>query len=181
MNWKLTFISQEDFTRYVRKALDNVSNDFLLEYDKENFHKGIFQYIADCHVPRGEEGGWGVIVRKDSGIILSDGDVVHTIYAEMKSKRSTMNSLTAIHSYLKMQSQLLEEDDCACFLIEIDEKQSHNIKWTITVDGKRIAHSRIRLISLDQFYALVTGQEGALDQIYMVLTELRENGMEICL
>ena len=58
MNWKLTFISQEDFTRYVRKALDNVSNDFLLEYDKENFHKGIFQYIADCHVPRGEEGGW---------------------------------------------------------------------------------------------------------------------------
>ena len=40
-------------------------------------------------------------------------------------------------------------------------KKSQNIKWSTTVDGKNVSHKKIRRVSLDQFYALVTGQEDA--------------------
>lgn len=173
MEWKLQFISEQDFADYVRDNVEvfhYVGNDRLTRFNKGHFEMGIFQYMEGCYVPKCEEDSrWGVIFKKDSGIILPDGDVVHTVYAELKNKRRTMNSLEAIHSYLKMQSQLLDDDDCACFLVETDAKRSQNIRWAVTVDGKRISHNRIRLTSLDQFYALVTGQEDALRQLYIEL------------
>lgn len=58
-------------------------------------------------------------------------------------------------------------------------KKSQNIKWLITVCGKRISHDKIRLVSLDQFYALVTGQEDALYQIHMMLDEMLRTNMRI--
>jgi hypothetical protein len=95
--------------------------------------------------------------------------MVHTVYVEMKNKHNTMNSASAGKTYIKMQSQLLDDDDCACFLVEAIAKRSQNIKWTTTVDGKSVSHKKIRRVSLDQFYALVTGQEDALYQMCMVL------------
>ena len=150
------------------------------------FHQRIFQYIADCHVPdNGKEGGWDVIFQKDEGIQLPDGDVVHTVYVEMKNKHNTMNSSAAGKTYIKMQSQLLDDDDCACFLVEAIAKKSQNIKWSTTVDGKNVSHKKIRRVSLDQFYALVTGQEDALYQMCMVLPKViekvvLEGGEDIC-
>lgn len=183
MDWKLHFISEEDFTEYVKdkiELVDNLNNDGLMQCDKTNIYKDIFQYIAGCHVPDYEEaGGWDVIFKNDSGIALPNGDVVHTVYAEMKNKRSTMNSPAMTNSYLKMQSQLLDDDDCACFFVETNVKKSQNIKWLITVCGKRISHDKIRLVSLDQFYALVTGQEDALYQIHMMLDEMLRTNMRI--
>jgi hypothetical protein len=126
--------------------------------------------MADCHVPdNGTEGGWDVILQRKDGIVLPDGDVVHTVYVEMKNKHNTMNSAASGKTYIKMQSQLLDDDDCACFLVEAIAKKSQNIKWTTTVDGKNVSHRKIRRVSLDQFYALVTGQEDALYRMCMVL------------
>ena len=87
----------------------------------------------------------------------------------MKNKHNTMNSSAASKTYIKMQSQLLDDDDCACFLVEAIAKKSQNIKWSTTVDGKAVSHKKIRRVSLDQFYALVTGQSDALYQMCMVL------------
>jgi len=95
--------------------------------------------------------------------------MVHTVYVEMKNKHNTMNSASAGKTYIKMQSQLLSDDDCACFLVEAIAQQSQNIKWETTVDGKKVSHKRIRRVSLDQFYALVTGEEDAFYQMCMVL------------
>lgn len=86
-----------------------------------------------------------------------------------------MNSSAAGKTYIKMQSQLLDDDDCACFLVEAIAKKSQNIKWSTTVDGKSVSHKKIRRVSLDQFYALVTGQEDALYQMCMVLPRVIEN------
>ena len=95
----------------------------------------------------------------EDGIQLPDGDMVHTVYVEMKNKHNTMNSASAGKTYIKMQSQLLSDDDCACFLVEAIAQRSQNIKWETTVDGKKVSHKRIRRVSLDQFYALVTGEK----------------------
>lgn len=170
-----------DKTVYQASWDEIVSNEIFRQRDKSNnndigyFHQRIFQYITDCRVPdNGKEGGWDVIFHKDSGIQLPEGDVVHTVYVEMKNKHNTMNSSAAGKTYIKMQSQLLDDDDCACFLVEAIAKKSQNIKWSTTVDGKTVGHKKIRRVSLDQFYALVTGQEDALYQMCMVLPKVIE-------
>ena len=90
----------------------------------------------------------------------------------MKNKHNTMNSASAGKTYIKMQSQLLDDDDCACFLVEAIAQRSQNIKWETTVDQKRVSHRRIRRVSLDQFYALVTGEQDAFYQMCMILPEV---------
>ena len=165
-----------DKTVYQASWAEIVSNEIFRQRDKSNnndigyFHQRIFQYIEKCHVPEnGTEGGWDVIYRNEDGIQLPEGDIVHTIYVEMKNKHNTMNSSAASKTYIKMQSQLLDDDDCACFLVEAIAKKSQNIKWSTTGDGKAVSHKKIRRVSLDQFYALVTGQSDALYQMCMVL------------
>ena len=71
-------------------------------------------------------------------------------------------------------SPVMDDDDCACFLVEAIAKKSQNIKWSTTVDGKSVSHKKIRRVSLDQFYALVTGQEDAFYKMCMVLPKVIE-------
>lgn len=170
-----------DKTVYQSSWEEIVSNEIFRQRDKSNnndigyFHQRIFQYMKDCHVPdNGKEGGWDVIFKRKSGIVLPEGDVVHTVYVEMKNKHNTMNSSAAGKTYIKMQNQLLSDDDCACFLVEAIAKKSQNIKWTTTVDGKNVSHKKIRRVSLDQFYALVTGEDDALYKMCMILPKIIE-------
>lgn len=170
-----------DKTVYQTSWDEIVGNEIFRQKDKSNnndigyFHQRIFQYINNCHVPdNGTEGGWDVIFQVPEGITLPEGDIVHTVYVEMKNKHNTMNSAAAGKTYIKMQSQLLDDDDCACFLVEAIAKKSQNIKWSTTVDGKSVSHKKIRRVSLDQFYALVTGQEDAFYKMCMVLPKVIE-------
>ena len=170
-----------DKTVYQTSWDEIVGNEIFRQRDKSNnndigyFHQRVFQYINNCHVPdNGTEGGWDVIFQVPEGITLPEGDIVHTVYVEMKNKHNTMNSAAAGKTYIKMQSQLLDDDDCACFLVEAIAKKSQNIKWSTTVDGKSVSHKKIRRVSLDQFYALVTGQEDAFYKMCMVLPKVIE-------
>ena len=70
-----------------------------------------------------------------------------------------------------MQGQILEDDDCACLLVEAIAKKSQNIKWTTKVDGKNVQHRLIRRVSMDQFYAILTGEENAFYKMCMVLPQ----------
>ena len=167
-----------DKTVYQSSWAEMVSNEIFRQRDKSNnndigyFHQRIFQYITNCHVPdNGQDGGWDVIYKNEDGIRLPDGDVVHTVYVEMKNKHNTMNSASAGKTYIKMQNQLLRDDDCACFLVEAIAQKSQNVKWTTSVDGTKVAHKRIRRVSMDQFYSLVTGEEDAFYQLCMALPE----------
>lgn len=159
-----------------------VKNEIFRQRDKSNnndigyFHQQIFQYMPFCHVPQnGTEGGWDVIYRNPNGIVLSTGECVKSVYVEMKNKHNTMNSASAGKTYIKMQSQLLHDDDCACYLVEAIAKKSQDVKWETTVDKRKVSHKRIRRVSLDRFYALVTGQEDAFYQMCMVLPEVIES------
>ncbi|MEA4820899.1 MAG: Eco47II family restriction endonuclease, partial [Erysipelotrichales bacterium] len=110
-----------------------------------------------------------VIFENANGITFPDGTVIHRIYVEMKNKHNTMNSASAGKTFIKMQDQLLRDDDCACFLVEAIAQHSQNIKWETTVDKQKVGHKLIRRVSVDQFYALVTGQDDAFYQMCMVL------------
>lgn len=158
-----------------------IGNEIFRQRDKSNnndigyFHQRIFQYIDKCTVPdNGKQDGWDVIYSNEDGIELPDGDVVHTIFVEMKNKHNTMNATSSQNTYTKMQKKLLEDDDCACFLVEAIAKKSQNIKWEITVDKKKRSHRRIRRVSIDKFYALVTGQDDAFYQMCIELPSVIE-------
>lgn len=155
---------------------DTVANEIFRQRDKAAnneigyFHQRIFQYMEFCRVPdNGAEGGWDVIYENPDGILMPDGSTVHRIYVEMKNKHNTMNSASGGKTYIKMQNQILNDDDAACFLVEAIAKQSQNKKWELTVDGKKVGHRFIRRVSIDKFYALVTGDANAFYKICMEL------------
>lgn len=149
-----------------------VNNEIFRQRDKSNnndigyFHQNIFSFFKGCEVP---QTGWDVIYKNPDGIKMPDGDIVHTLYVEMKNKHNTMNSASSAKTYIKMQGQILEDDDCACFLVEAIAKKSQNIKWATKVDGKNVQHRLIRRVSMDQFYAILTGEEDAFYKMCMAL------------
>ncbi|COK54022.1 type II restriction enzyme (Eco47II%2C Sau96I) [Streptococcus pneumoniae] len=156
-----------------------ISNEIFRQRDKSNnndigyFHQTIFKYIEHCRVPNnGEDGGWDVIFENTNGIIMPDGSRVSRVYVEMKNKHNTMNSASSGKIFIKIQNQLLQDDDCECFLVKAIAKNSQNIKWEPKVDGQKMGHKYIRRVSLDQFYSLVTGQKDALYNMCMVLPEV---------
>ena len=174
-----------DKTVYRSSWEETISNEIFRQRDKSNnndigyFHQRIFQYIKNCKVPaNGEDGGWDVIYKNEDGIRLPDGSMVHTVYVEMKNKHNTMNAASSGKTYIKMQHQLLNDDDCACFLVEAIAKKSQNIKWEPTVDGTKVGHKLIRRVSLDQFYALITGDDEAFYKLCMVLPDVIKRVVE---
>ena len=168
-----------DKTVYSSSWTEIINSEIFRQRDKSNnndigyFHQRIFQYIKNCKVPEnGEDGGWDVIYENKDGITLPEGTIVHKIYVEMKNKHNTMNSSSASKTFIKMQNQLLNDDDCACFLVEAIAQHSQNIKWETTVDKQKVSHKLIRRVSMDQFWSLVTGEEDAFYKICMLLPEV---------
>lgn len=156
-----------------------IANEIFRQRDKSNtneigyFHQRIFNYMKNCRVPdNGKEGGWDVIYEGEDGYTLDNGNKVAKVCVELKNKHNTMNSSSAGKTYMKMQNQLLHDDNCVCFLVEAIAARSQNIIWQTTVDGQKVSHNRIRRVSIDRFYEIVTGQSDAFYQICKVLPEI---------
>lgn len=166
-----------DKTVYHFSWEDIIRNEIFRQRDKSNnndigyFHQKLFSYVENCEVP---DEGWDIVYNPRKQILLPDGDAVSKVYVELKNKHNTMNSASAGKTYIKMQHQLLEDDDCACFLVEAIAKKSQNISWSTTVDKKSVQHKRIRRVSIDQFYDLVTGQKDAFYKMCMTLPKVIE-------
>lgn len=165
-----------DKTVYQSSWDEIIKNEIFRQRDKSNnndigyFHQNIFSYMKDCYVPNQ---GWDVILKRND-IKLSENDVVNCVYAELKNKHNTMNSASAGKTYIKMQNQLLKNDDCACFLVEAIAKKSQDITWKTTVDKVPVSHKRIRRVSIDKFYELVTGEPDAFYKLCMILPQTIE-------
>ncbi len=154
-----------------------IKNEIFRQRDKSNnndigyFHQRIFQYMKGCVVPNA---GWDVIFSKDDGVEVAECGKVKTVYVEMKNKHNTMNSASSAKTYMKMQGQLLSDDDSACFLVEAIAKKSQNIAWTVSLDGAKQKHRRIRRVSMDEFYKTVTGEDNAFYKMCMALPSVIE-------
>ncbi len=121
------------------------------------FHQNIFRYLDGCEVPKEV---WDVIYRSPEG---------QNYYVEMKNKHNTMNSSSAAKTYMKFQSHLLnsiDRENSVCALVEVLVPQSRDIPWIISIDKKRqISNSKLRRISIDRFYSIVTGDSDAFKKL----------------
>ena len=154
-----------------------IKSEIFRQRDKSNnnsigyFHQNIFRYIKGCTVPKS---GWDIIFEKVSGIEIENCGKVSKIFVEMKNKHNTMNAAASAKTYMKMQGQLLEDNNCVCFLVEVIAKKSQNITWEISLDGQKQKHKRIRRVSIDEFYKIVTGKNDAFYQLCMILPQMIE-------
>lgn len=159
---KLTFDS-----KVYKKNIEDVINDEIIrQRDKTNtnaigyFHQNMFKYIKNCEVPNV---GFDVIFTRPNGT---------KVYVEMKNKHNTMNSSAAQKTYLKMVTQLLSEDNCECYLVEIIAKKSQNIVWGVSIDYQTTSNEHVRRVSIDKFYEEVTGDKNAFYKICKQLPKI---------
>lgn len=125
------------------------------------FHQNVFKYINNCVVPRS---GWDVIYKKGS----------REIFVEMKNKHNTMNSSSSQRTFIKMQNQILKKPNAFCYLCEVIAPQTRNIRWNCSVDGVICGNDRIRRVSIDQFYKIVTGENDAFFKMCLQLPKTIE-------
>lgn len=197
MTWNLKFISEEDLKEHVKMTIVesfNTLESFYLKQIKLSyetnweqiasyeilkpkgqsndigyFYKKIFSYFKNCEVL---QDGWDITYTSEVGIEIPECGIVHKIYVKMINMHNIMKTLHSAETYILMQHQLLNEKDCACFLVEAFAENSQNIEWTRRIDGRIIKHSKIRRVSLEQFLQIVTGDENALLKIGLVLPRI---------
>ena len=125
-----------------------VNNEIFRQRDKSNnndigyFHQNIFSYFKGCEVP---QAGWDVIYRNPDGIQMPDGDIVHTIYVEMKNKHNTMNSASSAktsYGYYDVKDQQYvitgEKMIMKCGYDENEQKMYVTYVGKITADRRNI-------------------------------------------
>lgn len=164
---KLTF----DNRVYKKSLIETIEDEIVRQRDKTNnnaigyFHQNMFRYIKNCNVP---QSGFDVVF--DNGI--------NKIYVEMKNKHNTMNSSSSQKTYMRMLSQILKEDNCKCYLVEIIAKHSQNIVWKVSLDNDPVSNEKIRRVSIDKFYEEITGDKEAFYKICNVLPKVIDKIIE---
>ena len=98
-----------------------------------------------------------------------------SIYVEMKNKHNTMNSSSSRATYEKMERQLKANPKSTCYLVEVIAKDSQDIIWELTIDGQKKNNPKIRRLSIDKFYELVTGDAEAFIKVCNALRSAIEN------
>ena len=154
---KLTF----DAKVYGKSIEAIIESEIIRQIDKSNtnhigyFHQNIFKYID----PRWQ-------VPKQGFDLVNESE---RIYVEIKNKHNTMNAASSQRTYMKMQAMLLKDARNRCMLVEVIAKKSQNVPWQVSIDGEPHKHDFIRRLSMDRFYALVTGEENAFKRLCEVL------------
>jgi hypothetical protein len=92
-----------------------------------------------------------------------------TLFADIKNKHNTMNSSSAEALFQKLARYADDYKKAKCYWVQILAKNSFNELWKGEINGKEYSHSRVYKISGDQFYALLSGQDDALFQLYQAL------------
>lgn len=156
---KLTF----DKALFKKTWEEIIALEIHRQRDKSNsnsigyFHQNMFKYINNCVVPKE---GFDIIYTKPDG---------KKIYVEMKNKHNTMNSSSAQKTYMKMQAHILNHSEDECYLVEAIAQYSKNVAWAVSLDKIHMENPKIRRVSIDEFYKIVTGVDDAFFQICMQL------------
>lgn len=132
--------------RQLQKTLANAIGDF---------HQRI---LGNCRgwVDLGTGDDTGLDLRNEEG----------TIYAEIKNKYNTMNSSSQNDVFRKME-HVAKHRGATVYLVQIIGKTPgfYNSIWNI----KENKNSKIRLISGNAFYELVTRERNAIEQLFTAL------------
>lgn len=155
--FKLTFDS-----KFNNIGEDNmIENEILRQIDKSinnsigTFHEQILGGIE------------GYEIGNLSGFDIKATD--NTLFADIKNKHNTMNSSSAESLFQKLAKYADTYKKANCYWVQILAKGSFCEKWHGEINGKEYSHSRVFKISGDQFYAMLTGKDDALLQLYKIL------------
>lgn len=133
------------------------------------FHQELFQYIENCEVP---SKGFDVIYTNPNP------NTNQKIYVELKNKHNTMNSSSGPYTYMKMRSHIKEYPNDLCCLVEIIAKTSQNIPWQFSHNKKIFKDEKIRRISIDQFYAIITKDSDSFFKLCQTLSKVIDGILE---
>lgn len=145
---------------------DLIQAEILRQIDKSinnsigNFHEQILGGIN------------GFEIGKLSGFDIKATD--NTLFADIKNKHNTMNSSSAEALFQKLSRYADDYKKAKCYWVQILAKGSFNELWKGEINGKEYSHSRVFKISGDQFYALLSGEDDALFQLYNALPKAIE-------
>lgn len=151
---KLTFDSK--FNDIDEESL--IQAEILRQIDKSinnsigTFHEQILGGIKGFEV--GNLSGFDIKAKDDS------------LFADIKNKHNTMNSSSAEALFQKLSRYADTYKKCKCYWVQVLAKSSFCELWKGEINGKEYSHSRVYKISGDQFYALLSGEENALFQLY---------------
>ena len=154
---KLTFDSK--FNNISEEDL--IQSEILRQIDKSinnsigTFHEQILGGIS------------GFEIGSLSGFDIKATD--ETLFADIKNKHNTMNSSSSEALFQKLARYADDFKKAKCYWVQILAKGSFNEHWKGEINGKEYSHSRVFKISGDRFYALLSGQEDALFQLYKAL------------
>ncbi len=154
---KLTFDSK--FNNIEEESL--IRSEILRQIDKSinnsigTFHEQILGGI------KGFESG------KLSGYDIKAID--DTLFADVKNKHNTMNSSAAEALFQKLKRYADNHKQAKCYWVQILAKGSFCELWSGDINGIEYSHSRVYKISGDHFYALLTGKEDAMFNLYKAL------------
>ncbi|MBX9808067.1 MAG: Eco47II family restriction endonuclease [Flavobacteriaceae bacterium] len=154
---KLTFDAQ--FNDINQESL--IQAEILRQIDKSinnsigTFHEQILGGIKGFQV--GNLSGYDIKANDD------------TLFADIKNKHNTMNSSSEESLFQKLKTYADNYKQAKCYWVQILAKGSFNNLWKGEINGKEYTHSRVYKISGDQFYALLSGKNDALFQLYKIL------------
>ena len=154
---KLTFDSK--FSNIDEEAL--VKSEILRQIDKSinnsigTFHEQILGGIKGYEI--GNLSGFDIKASDDS------------LFADIKNKHNTMNSSSAEALFQKLARYADDNKKAKCYWVQILARNSFDDLWKGEINGKEYSHSRVHKISGDQFYALLSGEQNALFQLYVAL------------
>jgi len=149
------------------KLANKESKDWIIEEATRQSQKTLNNAVGEFHqIILGSCQGW---------IDLGVGDETHldikkeddSIFAEIKNKYNTMNSSSAESAFNKLQERSNTAPYPTVYLVEIvrKTKKAYNDIWKL----KDNENPKIRKISGDYFYALVTKKPRALEELYLAL------------
>ncbi len=150
---KMTF----DAKIYKKSIEDTIESEIIRQIDKTNtneigyFHQNLFKYVD----PR-----WTVPAH---GFDIINEDLHY--FVEMKNKHNTMNSSSSQKTYMKMMHTVAKDQFATCALVEVIAKNSQDEIWKVSLEGESISDKRIRRISIDKFYEIVTGQKNSFKKL----------------
>ena len=160
---KLTFDSKV----YNKTIEAIVEEEVMRQIDKSNtnhigyFHQNIFKYLGNW---------WSVPVEWY--------DVVNEqkkIYVEMKNKHNTMNSSSSQKTYMRMQNTIIKNPKATCYLVEVIAKNSQDIVRVTSLDWSQVSSTKIRRVSIDKFYKIVTGKENAFKNLCITIPKVLDD------
>jgi Eco47II restriction endonuclease len=154
---KLTFDAH--FNNIDQESL--IQAEVLRQIDKSinnsigTFHEQVLGSIAGYEM--GNMSGFDIKAKDDM------------LFADIKNKHNTMNSSSSESLFQKLKNYADTYKKSKCYWVQILAKGSFNELWQGEINGKEYSHSRVYKISGDQFYALLSGQDDALFQLYKAL------------